>query len=635
MKNTAFALAILVGLAPAARAEVVRVEVAMRADIGASGYEKLVGRIYFAVDPAHPRNSVVVDLDKAKKNGQGLVEFAADLYILQPKDVARRNGVALVEVSNRGNKGLLSGFARASGSRDPTTETHLGDGFLTAQGYTLVWVGWQFDVAGEDGIKLYAPVAVGTTGIVRADLTPNERQTEAVFVDLSRYAPADVSADDTTLTVRDGAYGKKDMVARTQWQLRGNTVTLTSGFEPGRTYELSYRVRDLPVTGTGLAAFRDTASWLKHQPEAAARVRYAYAFGSSQSGRFLRTFLYYGFNSDEKNRIVYDGVMAHIAGAGRISINERGATPNAASASNVTNFPFTNASARDPISGRSDGLLDNDHARQNQPKVFFTNSAVEYWNTRAAALTHTTPDGRTDVVPPDNTRIYFLAGTQHSPGQFPPRRTTGQQLDNPVQYWWTLRALLTSMDRWVRQGSAPPSSQYPKLSDGTLVRRETVTFPAIPGVQSPQLIQSARQGSTPLPLLVPQVDEDGNERVGIRSVEQAVPVATYTGWNFRSPAVGAPKELFSLMGSSIPFAATDEARRPGDPRRALTSRYTSKEQYLTRAREHAVGLVKAGYLLADRCAAGHQTDGGTVGVGTGRRELKHQLTEDGHRALTP
>jgi hypothetical protein len=150
----------------------------------------------------------------------------------------------------------------------------------------------------------------------------------------------------------------------------------------------------------------------------------------------------------------------------------------------------------------------------------------------------------------------------------------------------------------VREGNSPPASQYPRLSDGTLVRREGVTFPAIPGIQSPQLIQSARQGPTPLPLLVPQVDDDGNERAGIRSVEQAVPVATYTGWNFRSPAVGAPKELVSLMGSSIPFAATDEVKTPGDPRRSLALRYTSREQYLMRAREHADTLVKAGYLLA-------------------------------------
>ena len=200
------------------------------------------------------------------------------------------------------------------------------------------------------------------------------------------------------------------------------------------------------MTGTGLAAFRDTASWLKHQPDAAARVRYAYAFGSSQSGRFLRSFLYHGFNSDEKNRMVYDGVMAHIAGAGRISINERGATPNASGASNITNFPFTNASSRDPISGRSEGLLDNDRARQNQPKVFFTNSAVEYWNTRAAALTHTTADGKSDVTPPDNTRHLLPHRNAAFAGTVPPRRTTGQQFDNPVQYWWTLRALLTAMD---------------------------------------------------------------------------------------------------------------------------------------------------------------------------------------------
>lgn len=598
MKKTLFAVAILVALAPAARAEVVRVEIARRADVGTSGYEKLVGTIYFAVDPANPRNSVVVDLDKATKNGQGRVEFSADLYILQPKDAARRNGVALVEVSNRGNKGLLSGFARAAGSRDPATNNQLGDGFLTGQGYTLVWVGWQFDVAGEDAIKLHAPVAVGTSGVVRADFTPNERQTEAVFVDLAGYTAADVTGGDTTLTVRDGAYGKAEVLPRAQWQLRGNTVTVAAGLEPGRIYQLSYRVHDLPVAGTGLVAFRDTASWLKHQPEAAARVRYAYAFGSSQSGRFLRTFLYYGFNSDENNRLVYDGVMAHIAGAGRISINERGANPNAASASNITNFPFTNVSSRDPNTGRSEGLLDNDRAKHNQPKIFFTNSGVEYWNTRAAALTHTTPDGRTDVAPPENTRIYFLTGTQHSPGQFPPRRTTGQQLDNPVQYWWTLRALLTAMDRWVREGTPPPASQYPKLSDGTLVRRETVAFPAIPGVQSPRTIQPAQHGATPLPFLVPQVDDDGNERAGIRSLEQAVPVATYTGWNFRSPAVGAPKELVSLMGASIPFAATDDAKSPGDPRRSVASRYASKDQYLTRAREHADTLVKSGYLLA-------------------------------------
>lgn len=601
MKKTILILAAL-GLAGLrADAEVIRVDVAKRADVGTSGYEKIVGTIHFALDPADARNKVIVDLDKAATNAQHRVEFSADLYILRPKAAARANGVALIEVSNRGNKGLLSGFNRASGGGlDPSTDAAFGDGFLTKQGYTLVWVGWQFDVASEGGMKFQAPIATGTSAIVRADFTANAPANEATFGDLARYVAVDPGGPDTRLTVRDSGFGNAEPVARDRWQLRGGTVTLAGGFEPGRIYELSYRATNLPVAGAGFAAFRDTASWLKYQPDAAAPVRYAYAFGSSQSGRFLRTFLYYGFNNDEKGRLVYDGVMAHIAGGARISVNERGAAPNAASALNVTNFPFATVALRDPISGRTEGLLDNERARQNQPKVFFTNSAVEYWNSRAAALIHTTPDGKTDLAPPDNTRIYFLTGTQHSPGQFPSRRTSGQQLDNPVQYWWTLRALLTAMDRWVRLGTAPPTSQYPKFADGTLVRADAVKFPAIPGVQSPALIHGSRQGTTPLPFLVPQVDADGNELAGVRSVEQKVPVATYTGWNFRSPSVGAPKELVSLMGSSVPFAKTAADRaRTNDPRRSIVERYPTKDQYLGAARTHAGTLVSGGYLLAE------------------------------------
>jgi hypothetical protein len=295
---------------------------------------------------------------------------------------------------------------------------------------------------------------------------------------------------------------------------------------------------------------------------------------------------------------VFDGVMAHIAGAARLSINERGAIPNSSIAATATRFPFADAAQRDPISGATEGLLDNERARQNQPKVFYTNSAVEYWNTRAAALIHTTADGRSDLTLPDNVRTYFLAGTQHSPGQFPPRTTTGQQAENPVQYWWPLRALLVSMDRWVRQGIAPPASQHPKLSDRTLVKASDVAFPSIPGVQSPRTLTGGQQDSKQLPFLVPQVDVDGNDRAGLRLPEQAVPVATYTGWNFRSPGIGAPMELVALAGSSIPFARTAADRRPNDLRRSLAERYGTKEQYLKEARDRFAKLTKDGYLLA-------------------------------------
>jgi hypothetical protein len=500
----------------------------------------------------------------------------------------------------------LTSFNRAtSGGRDPSTDADLGDGLLTNAGYTLVWVGWQFDVPRQPNMmRLDAPIASGVSAIVRADFTLGERATETTVNDLAAYAPIDPMAADTTLTVRDGQFGKPEKIARDRWQLQGNRVTFTSGFEPGRTYELAYRATNLPVAGVGLAAFRDTAAWLKHSGTAPAAARYAYAFGSSQSGRFLRTFLYYGFNTDEKGRQAYDGVMAHIAGAARLSINERGAAPNPATAVHATRFPFADVAQKDPISGVTEGLLDNPRARQNQPKIFYTNSAVEYWNQRAAALTHTTADGRSDITLPDNVRSYFLTGTQHSPGQFPPRTaTTGQQSENPVQYWWTIRALLVSMDRWVRQGVAPPASQHPKLADGTLVRITDVAFPAIPGVQSPKIASGPHQDGKALPFLVPQVDPDGNERAGIRTPEQAVPVATYTGWNFRSPSTGAPTQFVALAGSSIPFAAKAAERRPNDPRISVDERYGTKEQFLSRARDQFTKLVNDRYLLAQDEAA--------------------------------
>ena len=58
---SAFSLAALL-LAPATLgAEVTRVEIARRADLGLSGYEKIVGTIHFAVDPKATRNRGVVD----------------------------------------------------------------------------------------------------------------------------------------------------------------------------------------------------------------------------------------------------------------------------------------------------------------------------------------------------------------------------------------------------------------------------------------------------------------------------------------------------------------------------------------------------------------------------------------------
>ncbi len=605
----------LVATAPSAQADVTTFEIRSRAPVGNSGYEKIVGIAHFAVDPRQPANQAIADIDKAPVNAAGKVEFWSDVYILRPIDAATSNGVALVDVLNRGRKVVLSGFNRG-GTSDPATEADLGDRFLMQRGFTIVWVGWEFDIrraagarAGEaergSGMAISIPSARGVSGVIRAGFTPNDDGPQTVS-DLAGYRPADDTASDITLTVRDGEFGARTPIARERFVVRANQITLTGGFEKGRTYEVAYHPTDWPVSGLGLAAYRDLASWVKYDPDAVAHASTAIGFGSSQSGRFLRSFLYHGFNADERGRQVLDGAMVHIAGAARLSINERGAQPTALSMYTTTQFPFAASAQRDPITGTTDGLLDNPRARGTQPKVMFTNTAVEYWGGgRAAALVHTSADGTRDLTLPANVRAYFLTGAQHGPAPFPvPPGGMGQQPANPLEYWWTMRALLVGMTEWVTQGTEPPASQVPRLADGTLVPITKLKWPHIPGVQSPTIVQGPRYDGHDLPFLVPQVDADGNELAGIRTAEQRVPMATYTGWNFRGNAIGGTKQLVNLLGSALPFAKTTaEREKTGDPRLSVEERYPTAEAYLTMASGATDALVKGGYLLRGDVAA--------------------------------
>ena len=593
-----------------AQADVTRFEITHRAPVGTSGYEKIVGVAHFAVNPKVAANGIIADIDRAPVNAAGQVEFSSDVYILRPLDSAKSNGVALVDVLNRGRKMVLNGFNRG-GTNDPATEADLGDGFLMQRGFTIVWVGWEFDIrrasgarAGEAergaGMAIQIPSARGVSDVIRAGFTPSEEGPQTVG-DLAGYRPVDAAAKDSTLTVRDGEFGPRMPIARERFTIRGNQLTLTGGFEKGRTYELTYRPTEWPISGLGLAAYRDLASWVKYSPDAVARAEKAIGFGSSQSGRFLRSFFYDGFNADEQGRQVLDGAMVHIAGAARLSINERGAQPTALSMYTSTQFPFATTAERDPITRRTDGLLDNPRARATQPKVMFTNTAVEYWGGgRAAALVHTSPDGKRDLTLPPNVRAYFLTGAQHGPAPFPvPPGGLGQQPANPLEYWWTMRALLVGMTDWVTKGTEPPASQVPRLVDGTLVPIARLKWPQIPGVPSPTMVQGPRYDGHDLPFLVPQVDVDGNELAGIRTAEQRVPMATYTGWNFRGSAIGGTKQLVNLLGSASPFAKTKaEREKAGDPRLSVEERYASSEAHLGKASAVADALVKNGYWLA-------------------------------------
>ena len=608
-KNILAALvALLLPMATLARAEVTRIEITSRADLAYAGYEKILGRVFFAVDPANPRNAVIVDIDKAPRNANGRVEFSADFYAVRPKTGG--NGVAIVDVVNRGNR-VTRMFNRVAAGSDPD----VGDGFLFRRGFTVIAVGWEFDLpASGDMLRIRVPSADGTTGIVRTLIEVDRRApTYQLSDDVPAYPAADSAGSDSALTVRDKLSDAPQTIPRSQWRLADGVVSLEGGFEPGRVYEIAYRVANPPIAGLGLAAVRDIASWARHSADAVAPAKYVYAHGQSQTGRFLREFLYLGFNADERQRLVFDGVIAQIAGAARIDINRRGSTPTAGNAM-VGTFPYSDRAQRDPVTGATEGLLENDRARRHQPKLLLVNSSVEYWidTGRAAALVHTTPDGARDAALGDNVRAYLFAGAQHTPGAFPPPNGgRGEQRANPLDYSLSLRALLVSLDRWVREGTEPPPSRHPRFADRTLVRVQDLAFPAIPGVQSPRIVAPGRRASNALlpssggegavqPLLVSQVDADGNEVAGIRLPEVAVPLATYTGWNFRNREIGGAGRLVGNTGSYIPLARTKaerEARR--DPRLSIDERYPSRGDYLAKVRQVTDALVRDRYMLAE------------------------------------
>lgn len=343
-------VALLFLLPGAASAHVPRIEITEREDVlggrawGLAGpYEKLVGRVYFAVDPQHPRNAAITDVALAPRNAKGLVEFAADLYILKPKDPARGNRAVLFEAVNRGGKNLLIRFNRAGGAANPVTDGHFGDGFLLEQGFTLVWVGWQFDVPPQPyRMRLEAPIATQAgrpiTGLVRADWVVNEQVFDRPLADGDHlpYAVHDTSSRRNVLTVRSSLDGPRREIPRREWSFarlqNGQVVPdptrvyLRGGFQPGRIYEFVYVAQNPRVAGLGLAAVRDLVTYLKHDPHSPAPARVAYAFGESQSGRFLRQFL---TRASTRTR----GAGAYSTGCFPTSLVEAGAASTSASGS--------------------------------------------------------------------------------------------------------------------------------------------------------------------------------------------------------------------------------------------------------------------------------------------------------------
>lgn len=624
----------------------------------AGPYELLQGTAYLAVDPHDPRDAVIVDLGNVPRNAQGLVEFSTPFFILTPADPQRANHKIFFAVNNRGNslEGLLTATTSAQVAGTDA-------GYAMTRGYTIVDAGWEGDVVptattlvsslpraqSESGEPIVGPMRYEYSERVSGSFTTNLEGNPGFL----SYEAADTNTAHASFTVRDSEYGPKTPIAPDRWAFgtcptgRASLVAdpfdlcYSDGFDSSKIYELVYQAKNPIVMGLGFATVRDVASFLRYQSQDDAGnpnplglpIRRAYAAGGSQTGGYLRDYIYLGFNADESGRKVFDGIIPWIAGTDRVFINVRFADPNTYSEQDRQhNFlqssypPFTYAVTVDPISGIRDGIMKRP---ETDPLVMQVDSESEFWQLHGSL---NAVDGNGTPVPlPSNVRLYFVGNTAHAfiSGSFlapTPGASSLCEYGTPTSglNWETLRAALRDMDRWADAseddgGVPPPASNYPGLSNGTLgtLNSAMLAFPQIPGIAFPTVYDTYEllefgpsfdssggiltveppQNGPSYDIFLPITDASGIQLAGVHQIESRVPLGTSTGWNVRSPSHRGPN-LCVLTGSYFPFANTKAERlAAGDPRPSLQERYGNHEGFVEAVRKAAQELVSERFLL--------------------------------------
>jgi len=485
----------------------------------------------------------------------------------------------------------------------------------------MAWIGWQADIPSQPNqLALAAPALLGVTGSARDEFLFDHMRSPATPT-LS-WPIADPSSLGVTVRARWDAPREKP--AGLSIRATGpQTVEITrpaSGFDAGALYEVTYVARDPVVLGLGFAATRDVVSFLRRDGTAAnplaasgrSSVQRAIGFGVSQSGRYLRDFLYFGFNEDLAGGLVFDGLMPHIAGGRRIATNYRfglsgrNARHPQDPAWQADLFPFTYQTLYDPLSGRRDGLMVRCRLSATCPRIIQTDSEHEWWASRASLLVTDLSGNHLDL-PPD-VRAYMIAGSPHyaEPGARMRSAPTMALPVNPMHAGMPMRALLTAMQAWITTGVEPPASRVPMRAHGTLVEASDAVPRNIPGLPYAAIYTGASFTDTSVfppkvvgvyPVFVPRADKDGMAIAGIRMLPLAVPRASYTGWNPRAEGFGAGT-LFPLQGAVVPLAATRAEREAkGDPRLSLAERYADSAAYVAAVRAAAAQMVAERLLL--------------------------------------
>jgi hypothetical protein len=581
-------------------------------------YDRIIARATIAVSPSDAHNSIVVDIDRAPRNPQGLVEAVSDVEILRPTIPANGNRRLLYEVLNRGTKLGPALFNDSIASTDPAKPTDDGNGFLLNHGFTLVWSGWQGDVPVGSGRLTFAPPTVpDVTGLSREEFIFDHTESPA-SAPLS-YPAADLDPSRAKLTVRERVGDPRVAPADLSFNFEGaNKISINrpAGFDAGAIYEFVYLAKDPKVMGLGFAATRDIVSFLRNErtdtnggPNVlAGTIDHAIGIGVSQSGRYLHDFLYLGFNTDEADRPVFDGLMPHIAGGKKTFINYRFGQPgrnvqqHAEALYPGGDFPFTYPVITDPLSGRTDGFLARCIVAGNCPKIIQTDTELEFYQSFASLVTTDTQGNA--LAMPDNVRLFLLSNLQH----FARANTKSGMTkicafpSNPLHAGPPMRALLVALDKWITDGTSPPASRYPSRADSTLVpsTQEAVGFPNIPGhAYTGTVNRAALAKDVAYPVFVPKTDADGRDLAGLRLPTVEAPVATYTGWNLRKTGF-SEGELCDLVGTMLPFAGTREERlKNNDPRPSIAERYPTESDRAAAIVEAAKRLVQDKLLLEE------------------------------------
>jgi len=612
-------------------------------------YERITGTAYGEVDPAAPLNALIQDIALAPRNARGMVEYSMDVSIVKPIDVKRGNGTLLYDVVNRGREQLPS-FNLGG------TATSPGDGFLESHGFTLVFSGWEGDLAG--GIRITLPVAHNPdgseiTGRVRSEYILSAPAPALNVTAAPAYEAVGTANDGAVLTRRTHQEDARETIAKDQWAFAdcsadkpfpgtpdAKRICLKGGFDTDHIYELVYSAKNPTVVGLGLAATRDLVAFLRNRQPAEGSanplgdaIRNAIIYGSSQSGRWIRTFIHLGFNEDETHHRLFEGAIPHKA-SNRGAFNLRFAQPTRLSGTQHTERAFPGQespqswdASEDAIAGVTGGQLDRCRRSDTCPKIMATVTDTEYWQS-LMALNTTDPGGSRDFDTPKEVRIYLFAGTQHGGGD-PLAQPPAVQPKPPVNCQLPVnsnpfipgqRALLMALRDWVIEGVEPPASRYPTLRDGSLVPIEQIRIPYVPaqhftpaGVATRRahldrgpafdeydisgVMEEPPVAGKPYALLLPRLDADGNPLAGLRNTNLAAPLGTYTGWNVRKAGYGEGDSC-DLVGAFIPFFKTRAERlAAGDPRLSLEERYPTHAAYVETVTSAADRLVEERLLL--------------------------------------